>query len=63
MAHQVGVDVAILAEQNPSADLAKMIRKLRWIGLEEEAHQLETILSRYPAGERAAVLANPPSTD
>jgi hypothetical protein len=47
----------------PSMELVKLIRKLRWIGLVEEAHQLEIALSKIPPDDRAAVLGNAPSTD
>lgn len=49
--------------EHASADLVKLIRKLRWIGLEEEARQLQDTLSRFPADVRATVLAGPSSTD
>jgi len=40
-------------EPSTSADLIKLIRKLRWIGLEEEARQLQVVLSRLPPEESA----------
>jgi hypothetical protein len=47
----------------PSSELVKMVRKLRWIGMEEEARRLQTALSAVPSDERETVLAGPPSTD
>ncbi len=35
------------------ADLIKLIRKLRWIGLEEEARQLQHAASTLGAGPQA----------
>jgi hypothetical protein len=34
-----------------SAELTKLIRKLRWIGLEDEARQLQVALDRFPADQ------------
>ena len=48
--------------QHPQ-DLAKLIRKLRWIGMEEEAHHLQMAVCSLPPHERYAVLAGPFSTD
>jgi len=53
---------AIPANQQPQ-DLAKLIRKLRWIGMDEEAHRLQTAIASLPADERGAVAAEPFSTD
>jgi hypothetical protein len=38
-------------------DLAKLICKLRWIGMEEEAHHLQMAVCSLPPHERYAVLA------
>jgi hypothetical protein len=46
-----------------SLEWARLIRKLRWIGLEKEAHRLELAVSTLPAEERGSVLAGPISTD
>jgi hypothetical protein len=46
-----------------SREWARLIRKLRWIGLEEEAHRLELAVSTLPAEERGSVLAGPVSID
>ena len=50
-------------EQKESAEIAKMIRKLRWIGKEDEAHSLEIQMTEYRLVARASVLADPLSTD
>ena len=42
---------------------ARLIRKLRWIGLEDEARRLQLAVSTLPAEERGSVLSGPPSTD
>jgi len=51
------------SEQQGSRDWAKLIVKLRWIGLEDEARLLERALSALPAEERGTVAAGPFSTD
>jgi hypothetical protein len=43
--------------------LAKLICKLRWIGMEEEAHRLQMTVCSLPPHERYTVLAGPFSTD
>jgi hypothetical protein len=63
MAHQAGVPYPVLPETNPSADLVKLIRKLRWIGLEDEARQLEIAASKIPPDIRAVVAASGSETD
>jgi len=40
-----------------------LIRKLRWIGLEDEAKRLETAVASLPAEERGCVSSGPFSTD
>jgi hypothetical protein len=42
---------------------AKLIRKLRWIGMEDDAHHLQLAMCGLPPHERYAVLAGPFSTD
>jgi hypothetical protein len=49
---------------NPeSRDWARLIRKLRWIGLVEEARRLEQVVSTLPPEERGSVSVGPFSTD
>ena len=48
--------------ERPSAsELAKRIRKLRWMGMEDEARKLQAELSRSESGD--CVLAAPRETD
>ena len=42
---------------------ARLIRKLRWIGMEDDAHHLQLAMCGLPPHERYAVLAGPLSTD
>lgn len=40
----------ISVEQRASNELVKLIRKLRWIGMEHEARQMQVVLQRaHPA--------------
>jgi hypothetical protein len=49
---------------NQQADeWAKLIRKLRWIGMEDDAHHLQLAMSNLPLHARYAVLVGPLSTD
>jgi hypothetical protein len=43
--------------------LGKLIRKLRWIGLEDEARRLELAVSTLPPEQRDSVSVGPFSTD
>jgi hypothetical protein len=51
------------AKQTPAAssEIVKLIRKLRWVGLEEKAEQLEKELEQQPATD--TVLATQCETD
>jgi hypothetical protein len=51
------------AERPTSAELVKLIRKLRWIGLEDEARQLQVALDRFPAEQRATLPGTPIDCD
>jgi len=46
-----------------SKEWAKIIRKLRWIGMEDEACRLQGAVSSLPPDERGTVSAGPFSTD
>ena len=46
-----------------SDETVKRIRKLRWIGMIDEARSLELQLKRIPAVGKAGALAGPYSTD
>jgi hypothetical protein len=50
-------------DRRPSCEWGKLIRKLRWIGLEDEARNLELAVSTLPPEERGSVSAGPFSTD
>ena len=52
----------IPAQPQPQ-DLAKLIRKLRWIGMEDEARLLAGAIATLPPDERGTVSAEPFSTD
>jgi hypothetical protein len=43
--------------------LARLIQKLRWIGMEHEARRVEFMLAEVPSGKRSSVLNDPLSTD
>jgi hypothetical protein len=49
--------------QKESVEAAKLVRKLRWIGNDDEARVLERQLRSTPVDERASVLSEPFSTD
>jgi hypothetical protein len=51
------------AEPPTAAELVKLIRKLRWIGLEDEARQLQLALDRFPPDERAVLPSIPTDCD
>jgi hypothetical protein len=44
-------------------DWAQLIRKLRWIGLEDEACRLQAAVCMLPPDQRGTVSAGPFSTD
>jgi hypothetical protein len=50
-------------EERTSCELVTLIRKLRWIGMETEAGELQTVLRKVPPDRRASLLAAPHSTD
>lgn len=51
----------VVSSQRDQVDLVKRIRKLRWIGMQEEAARLEAALSG--AATDHAVIAERPDTD
>ena len=51
------------AKHRASNELVKLIRKLRWMGMEEEAKGLQTELERRHATAADTVLATPRETD
>ena len=52
-----------VARHLPSGDITKLIRKLRWIGLEDDARRLQRIASMLPPEERSTVSVGPFATD
>jgi hypothetical protein len=50
-------------DRQSSREWAKLIRKLRWIGLEDEARRLELAVSTLPPEQRGSVSVGPFSTD
>lgn len=52
-------DVSV--EERTANDLVKRIRKLRWMGMDEEAWQMQIVLRRIEPGD--ALLAGPCDTD
>jgi hypothetical protein len=46
-----------------SRDCARLIQKLRWIGLDKEARQLESALDGLPPEERSGFNFDPVDTD
>jgi len=61
MEHQLEMHAADATDA--SREWTRLIRKLRWIGLEDEAKRLEMVLQSLPAEERATVSFGPFSTD
>jgi hypothetical protein len=55
------VDTVTSLNQQTSNEWVKLLRKLRWIGLEEEARNLEQVLSILRSEQRS-VLAEPLGT-
>jgi hypothetical protein len=56
-----GKSIDRVIEPDRSSELVKLIRKLRWIGMEREAERLQRELRRAPASD--SVLASPRETD
>lgn len=44
-------------------DWARLIQKLRWIGLDDEAARLESAVSNLPPEQRCDVTLDPADTD
>ncbi len=56
-------DNLICIEPQIPHDWVRLIRKLRWIGLDEEAERLELAVSTLPPQERCGVSFGPFGTD
>jgi hypothetical protein len=54
---------AALAPQNTPDELVKLICKLRWIGMEDEAERLTNELTQHDAATTDSVVATPHETD
>jgi hypothetical protein len=54
---------SVAIDHDPPGDWTRLIRKLRWIGLEEEAERLQQAVSTLPPDERGSVAAEPYGTD
>jgi hypothetical protein len=52
-----------LSDTRVSNDMIKLIRKLRWIGMDEEAQKLQTELTQREAGAADSVIATSHETD
>jgi hypothetical protein len=57
-----------IQQQNPSDvrasnEMIKLIRKLRWIGMDEEAHKLQKELTQRETAAEDSVVATPGETD
>jgi hypothetical protein len=50
-------------EQRASNDLIRLIRKLRWMGLDDEAKRVQTELKQRDVPAEDSVLARPRDTD
>jgi hypothetical protein len=53
----------VLAEQRASNKLVKLIRKLRWMGMEEEAERVQMELAQRGVPPADSVVAVPRETD
>src|SRR5436190_22141487 len=61
---QADVKVPTLTEEAPGPDeVVKLIRKLRWIGSESQARELQAILGRFRSPHWGSLMAGPHSTD
>jgi hypothetical protein len=57
------VESSVTVTASDAAQCAKLIRKLRWIGLDDEARRLELALRIVDCDHRTAVVAEPRITD
>jgi hypothetical protein len=60
---QAREDDVVVASQQSSWEWTKLIRKLRWIGLDDKARRLEMAVRTLPPEERGTVSIGPFSTD
>jgi len=57
------VQLEVTIAQRQASEVIKLIRKLRWIGLESEARELQEVLVRLPSPRSGSLVAGPHSTD
>jgi len=55
--------IDVTPEQRAAREVVKLIRKLRWIGMETEAEELQMVLGGFPSDKRGSLLADPRTTD
>ncbi len=58
-----GTHFDVSAEQRASNQFVHLIRKLRWIGMDDEAEQVLAQLTRCPFRPTETVIAGPWATD
>ena len=63
MRHDKQISPADSADQRISNELVKLIRKLRWVGLEKEAEQVQSQLSLRDVPASDSVVAASRETD
>lgn len=56
-------DAPSVSDHTSRGEVAKLIRKLRWIGMEDEARRLQRIASTLPPEEAGSVCVDPYATD
>jgi hypothetical protein len=52
-----------LAEQKTADELVKLIRKLRWMGMDDEAQRMQTTVASYNVQTVSSVIDGPDDTD
>jgi hypothetical protein len=55
-------EIASQAQPLPR-DWARLIRKLRWIGLDDQAARLEWAVGKLPVEQRCEIILDPSDTD
>ena len=55
--------VEMSVEERQSDEVINLIRKLRWIGLETEANELQGVLEGLPSPHRGSLVTGPHNTD
>ena len=55
--------VKVMAQEQQTDEVVQLIRKLRWIGLESEAKELQDVLEGLSSSRRGTLVAGPHSTD